>query len=213
MSAVAISVILPTVSWRTALYAEAVAGIEAQTLPRHQFEVITACDDSLDAGKFNRMVERARGEYVLWHADDDRLRPTALERMLACARETGAHIVSANVQTFSAAGVGAIASFTGAPWTFESFRHGPPVWITSLIDRARCVAAGGFAFDQLVYADWALWYELWKAGAQNAHVPDVLWEYRSHSDQASTRIDAGACRAEFYAAYPELFPGPMVASA
>jgi len=207
MTAPAISVIVPTVSWRAALYAEALAGLSAQTLPREQFEIVTACDDSTDATKFNRMLARCTGEFVLWHADDDRLRPHALEHMLAKARATGAHVISSDVQTFGDLGPGPIAHFTDGPWTFQSFRHGPPIWITSLIDRARCIAAGGFAFDALVYADWALWYELWKGGAQNAHVSEVLWDYRSHSDQASTRIDPKACRAAFYARYPELFPG------
>jgi len=206
VSGPSISVILPTISTRTALYDEARACLGAQTLDPSEFEIVTACDDSMDAGKFNRMVDRAKGEYVLWHADDDRLRPQCLERMLMKARETGAHVVSSDVQTFSAEGLGPIARFTDTPWTFESFRNGPPIWITALVDRARLVEAGGYDFTRLVYADWALWYELWKKGAQNRHVSDVLWEYRSHPDQASTRIDMKACRAAFYAAYPELFP-------
>lgn len=207
MTTPAISVLMPTVSWRTKLYAEALAGVKAQTLSADQFEIVTACDDSTDATKFNRMLDRCQGEFVLWHADDDRLRPRALERMLAKARETGAHVISSDVQTFSDLGPGPIANFNGLPWTFQSFRHGPPIWITSLIDRQRLLDVGGFFFDKLVYADWALWYELWKKGAQNANVPEVLWDYRAHSDQASAKIDAKACRAAFYARYPELFPG------
>lgn len=204
----AISVILPTISKpiRQAFYAEARAGLGAQTLSPSEFEIVTACDDSEDATKFHRMLERCTGEFVLWHADDDRLRPRCLEQMLRVARETGAHVVSAGVQTFTEAGPGPIASFSGAPWTFESFRHGPPIWITALVDRVRLIEAGGFDFARLVYADWALWYELWKRGAQNAHIDEVLWDYRSHPDQASTRIDMKACRAAFYAAYPELCP-------
>jgi hypothetical protein len=206
MSTVAISVILPTIPSRTALYAEALACLEAQTLPRDQFEIVTACDPSEDATKFNRMLERCTGEFVLWHADDDRLRPRCLEQMLSVARATGAHVVSGDVQTFSAGGWGASPVFNGAPWTFESFRGGPPIWITSLVHRERAIAAGGFDFARLVYADWALWYELWKRGAKNAHISETLWDYRAHSDQASARIDATACRAAFYAHYPELFP-------
>ena len=206
MSEYAVSVIVPTIPSRAALYEEALAGIRAQTLPQDQIELVTACDPSEDATKFNRMLERCTGEFVIWHADDDRLRPRALEVMLARARETGAHVVSSNVQTFSGAGLGASAIFTDTPWTFESFRNGPPIWITSLIDRQRCLEAGGFDFARLVYADWALWYELWKRGAKNAHVSETLWDYRAHADQASARIDPKACRAAFYAAYPELFP-------
>ena len=62
--------------------------------------------------------------------------------------------------------------------------------------------AGGFNCAKLQYADWGLWYELWKRGALNVHVDEILWEYRSHGGNA--KHDPAASRAAFFAAYPEL---------
>jgi hypothetical protein len=206
MSEFAISVLMPTKPDRAAMFQEALASVHAQTLPDDQYEIVSRCSSVWYSEKVNDLARSARGQRVIMLADDDRLRPTCLATMLAKAQETGAHVVSANVQTFSAAGPGATFRPDPAPWTFNRFRGGPPIWITSLIDRAKFLEAGGLNFTALQYADWALWYELWKLGVTTAHIDEVLWDYRDHAGQASRSIDAHACRAAFFAAYPELFP-------
>lgn len=201
-----ISVLIPTQPKRAAMFAEAIASVHAQTLDHSHYEIVSRCSSAWYPEKFNDLARTARGKRVLLLCDDDKLRPAALQLMLATALATDAHVVSGNVQTFSAAGAGASARFNGAPWTLDSFKHGPPIWISSLVDRTRMLEAGGFNFGALQYADWALWYELWKRGAKNAHVDETLWDYRGHDEQFISTGDPGAARAAFYAAYPELFP-------
>lgn len=188
------------------MFTEAMASVHAQTLPDSEIEIVSRCSSVWYPEKVNDLARSARGEFVLSLNDDDLLRPDCLRLMLATARERKAHVVSANVQCFSVAGPGAVVRFDGAPWTFDRFRGGPPIWITSLIDRQKFLDAGGFNYTKLQYADWSLWYELWKLGATTAHVDAVLWDYRDHATQASRLIDATACRAAFYEHYPELLP-------
>jgi len=206
MSEFDVSVIIPTKPDRAAMLSECLASIHAQTLDADRFEIVSRCSRRWYPEKVNDLARSARGDRILFIGDDDKLRPTCLERMLDAARETGAHVISAGVQTFSSAGPGGTFMPNSAPWTFESFRAGPPVWITSLVDRAKFLEAGGLDFSRLTFADWALWYELWKIGAKNANVDEILWDYRGHADQASASLDYPASRAQFFAAYPELFP-------
>jgi glycosyltransferase involved in cell wall biosynthesis len=201
-----ISVLMPTKPERAAMFQEALASVHAQTLDSDQVEIVSRCSSRWYPEKVNDLARSARGQFVIMLADDDRLRPGCLAAMLAKATETGAHVVSANVQNFHAGGWGPTTTFDGSPWTFERFRGGPPIWITSLVDRAKFLEAGGLNFTRLQYADWALWYELWKLGVTTSHIGETLWDYRDHPGQASKEIDAHACRAAFFAAYPELFP-------
>ena len=205
MSEFEISVIIPTKPDRAAMLTECLASIHAQTLDADRWEIVSRCSRKWYPEKVNDLALSARGERVLFIGDDDKLRPTCLARMLETAQQTSAHVISAGVQTFSDAGPGATFMPNAGPWTFESFRKGPPVWITSLVDRAKFLEAGGLNFSKLTFADWALWYELWKIGAKNAHIDEVLWDYRGHAGQASASIDYRTCRAAFFAAYPELF--------
>lgn len=204
MSEFEISVLMPTKPDRAAMFQEALASVHAQTLRSDEFEIVSRCSSVWYPEKVNDLARSARGRRVIMLADDDKLRPHCLMEMLATARKNEAHVVSSQVQTFSAAGPGATFRPDPAPWTFARFKGGPPIWITSLVDRAKFLEAGGFNFAKLQYADWALWYELWKIGVTTAVVPEVLWDYRDHPGQASHTIDGGACRAAFFAAYPEL---------
>lgn len=205
MSEFEISILMPTKPERAAMFQEALASVHAQTLRDDQFEIVSRCSSVWYPEKVNDLARSARGRRVIMLADDDKLRPLALELMLHTAREQRADVVSANVQCFSAAGPGASVAFDPAPWTFDRFRGGPPIWITSLVDRAKFLEAGGLNFAALQYADWALWYELWKIGVATAHVGETLWDYRDHPGQASREINATACRAAFFERYPELF--------
>ena len=198
-----VSVLIPTYPARAAMYAEAVQSVHAQTLSSDRWEIVTKSAAQWYPDKINDMLRSAVGRYVIFLGDDDRLDPRALGRMVEEADRTGAPIVSASVQCFGESH--ATVHFSGVPWTRESFTGGPPIWITSLVDREQCLAAGGFDFARLGYGDWALWYELFKRGATHANIPEVLWYYRDHAEQASKRIDGLAHRAAFFTAYPELF--------
>ncbi len=199
------SVLIPTIPDRAAMFAECVASIHAQTLPRERWEIVSRCSSTWYPEKVNDLAQSARGASVLMIGDDDALLP-AVSRCAATQQHARAYRLAANVQCFSAGGDGPIVRFDGTPWDFTRFRDGPPVWITTLVDRTRFLEAGGLNFAKLQYADWALWYELWKRGAKNAHLDDVHWKYRDHAGQASRQIDALDCRAKFFAAYPELIP-------
>ncbi len=140
--------------------------------------------------------------------DDDVLLPGCLAAMVATQQARGAHIVSANVQCFSAGGDGPIVRFDGTPWDFTRFRGGPPVWITTLVDRTRFLEAGELQHPEATVRRRGRYgHELWKLRRERMRtLDDVHWKYRDHAGQASRQIDALDCRAKFFAAYPELIP-------
>ncbi|MFC3518073.1 glycosyltransferase family 2 protein [Streptomonospora nanhaiensis] len=123
---IAVSVVVPAYNTAAGIV-RGIDSLRAQSLPRDRFEVIYVDDGSTDgtgdlldselAGEPNFTVvhiansgwpgrprnvgvDHARGEYVFFMDDDDRLAPEALERMLRAAERDSADIVIGRVAGF-----------------------------------------------------------------------------------------------------------------
>ncbi|MDA0567247.1 glycosyltransferase [Streptomonospora sp. S1-112] len=123
---IAVSVVVPAYNTAAGIV-RGIDSLRAQSLPRDRFEVIYVDDGSTDrTGEIldseladepnftvvhipnsgwpgrprNIGVDHARGEYVFFMDDDDRLAPEALERMLATAERDRADIVIGRVAGF-----------------------------------------------------------------------------------------------------------------
>lgn len=203
-----VSVVIPTRD-RVALLREAVASVQAQTY--RSIELVVVDDQSSDetaawlAAKGDRIrsirpethrercyarnlgLEAARGEFVLFLDDDDRLVPSAIAGMADALRRHPA----------AAAAVGAAVSFDGHgnrarvphPRRTRCLDAWPDVvfgWVTNpsrtLFRVAHLRAIGGWREDVVFAEDRELLLRLTRA-APIALVPGVVAEYRLHSGQ------------------------------
>lgn len=181
------------------MLAQTLASIEAQTLPKEQFQVLVSQSRFPYPEKLNDLAVWASGEYLLRLCDDDLLKPFALQRFLDAADQLNADLVYSNVERFGETS----SIYTPPAFTLDNLRNGPVAWFTSLVRRAKWLEVGGVDED-LVYGDWGLNYKLFKGGAAWSYVPEPLWMYRVHPGQHMRTIDMAAEREAFFQHYPEL---------
>ena len=78
-----VSIIIPTLGKRPKMLKEAIASIEAQTIP---CEIIVVKDPDKSFGnqqrKINKGIKQSSGEFYAFMGDDDRLKPDFAEKML-----------------------------------------------------------------------------------------------------------------------------------
>jgi hypothetical protein len=152
-------------------------------LHRGHGPIITALTAHLDT----------RGLVLL--ADDDELYPTHLERLIAVAIDTGAHVVYpyADLSTWPEGSVQ--RAVINRPWDIHSPRElARSNWIPGggvLIDTELWRMAGGVssAPERFHDSDWHLWRALLAAGATFTCVPEELWLYRCHAHQLQAMVD------------------------
>lgn len=196
MSGPAVSVVIASHRPHYRVLAE--ASVDAQTFGDR--EMIVRASPLWWPSKINDAMRAGVGDYLLFVGDDDLLLPPYLERTIAKARE-GYDVVTTACETF---GDGWTRTARFGDFSFEAFRRGNPVWITSLVRRELFVALGGFDEQQIWY-DYDFWYRCFKAQASFGYVPDVLWRHREgHVGKGTTGIDANQARALLHAKHPEL---------
>jgi hypothetical protein len=161
-----------------------------------------------DATKINRLAHAARGDYLCMLHDDDLLYEPFAAEMLDVASASHADVIFSDVERVNGDDGHSLGTTWLLPWTLNSFRHTSPCWISSLVKRQRFLDVGGLPTD-LTYADWALWYEIFKAGGQAAHVRTPLWRYTQHP---TDHIDHCAARTQLFCRYPELYDAPYEAA-
>jgi glycosyltransferase involved in cell wall biosynthesis len=211
MAPPSVTVVIPTRN-RLALLREAVASVQAQTLPDWQLIIV---DDASNDGTWDWLTrladartmtlrlenhsERssarncglaaARSEFVLFLDDDDRIGPRALQRMAtALERRSDAIAAVGALTTFDDRGRRQRHSHT---WFTFSRLVWPDVFLGWVPAQGQCMfrtrvirACGGFnqRLDLQGLEDYELWLKIARLGP-TLLVPFAVLEYRLHSGQ------------------------------
>lgn len=139
----------------------------------------------------NRGAEVARGKWLVFLDDDDRLRPTALAALRRALLEHPEFVwaagrlayIDANGAVLGRVHPGRFETGDIYPAMIEGCQMGPPA--TVMVNREVFDRSGGFPPEQRFCED----YDLWLAMARDhpiAAVDEVVADYRVHATQATT---------------------------
>lgn len=189
------SIVIPTFNQKDFL-AEAIESALAQTV---LCEVICINDGSTDGSKFildeyadrvkivhqvnkglpsarNTGIMNATGELILMLDSDDKLLPTAVERIEKVFDDTDADIVSPSFTMFGLQTGDVILQMRP---TLDDFKSGNKVGYCSAFKKADLLAIGGYSPRMTFgYEDLALTIDLLKRGKKIYTIPEPLWLYR-----------------------------------
>lgn len=189
------SIIIPTFNQHDFLR-ESIDSALAQTTP---CEVIVVNDGSTDGSRFildeyadrikvihqvnkglpaarNAGIMNATTELILMLDSDDRLLPTAVERMEKVFDDTDADIVSPSFTHFGLNNSDVILMMRP---TLDDFKSGNKVGYCSMFKRADLLMVGGYSPRMTFgYEDMALSIDLLKRGKKIYTIPEPLWMYR-----------------------------------
>jgi glycosyltransferase involved in cell wall biosynthesis len=148
-------------------------------------------------GNFNRALEHARGEYILWMSADDFMLPAHVERLQAVfEREPKIDVVYSGVYFADEAGrIHSIRALPGQlPVDYVDVRDELVEQITTvcplclpaaLFPRTLLDEAGPLADDEYLASDWEYAIRLAMLDKRFAHVADPSVVIRLHTDQRS----------------------------
>ncbi|MCC5835292.1 MAG: glycosyltransferase family 2 protein [Opitutales bacterium] len=135
----------------------------------------------------NEAAERASGEWLVFCDADNRCRPQMLERLVQAAGRTNADVLTCyNHQFRNTAENGEqtveyytpVGACLNVGWYANVFGDA-----NSMVRRRAFEAAGGFrSMPGLTAEDWELWARIAWQGGKFAVVPEVLFDYRVHSE-------------------------------
>lgn len=169
-----VSIVTPAIPSRLEMLSEAIATVHAQTVPPIEHLIAIDYERIGVIANTNRLVEMARGDWVVPLADDDLLHPNFLEALLSAS--DGADVVYSEMtvegETWPAVGPG---PSTGKPAGLPGM---------ALIRKALWMDLGGYRLTRQP-EDLDLWQRMSIAGAAFRYVPEVLWTYRFHGGNAS----------------------------
>lgn len=193
------SIIIPTFNQKDFL-AEAIESALAQTTP---CEIVVVNDGSTDGSKFvcdeyadrikvvhqvnkglpsarNTGIMNATGELILMLDSDDKLLPTAVERIEKVFDDTDADIVSPSFTHFGLNNSDVILQMRPA---LEDFKSGNKVGYCSAFKKADLIAIGGYSPRMIWgFEDMHLSINLLMQGKKIYTIPEPLWMYRLRPD-------------------------------
>lgn len=211
------SIIIPAFNVKEFL-AEALDSALAQTVP---CEIILVNDGSTDGTKFicddyadrvkvvhqvnkglpsarNTGIMNATGDIILMLDADDKLLPTAVERIEKIFADTDADIVSPSFTMFGLQGGDVILQMRPE---LEDFKSGNKIGYCSAFKRADLLSIGGYSPRMIWgYEDLALTIDLLKRGKKIYTIPEPLWLYRikPNSMLATAQAHDGELMAQIY---------------
>ena len=153
----------------------------------------------------NRLLARARGEFVFVLDADNGVYPAILERLVAALDDDP-------VAAFAYAPIAAIrgTEFTrlvsARPWMPQQFRHGNYIDAMAMVRTAVLREFGGWNAQMDGWEDFHLWVRLAEAGHHAAFVPQVLSWYRTSAHSLSVQVatDHAGMWSRIRAAAPKL---------
>ena len=178
-----ISVITASLPTRSAMLAECVASVAAQTLSPWEHLIGVDHGRRGPSAIRNELLETAQGVWIAIVDDDDVLFPNHLERL----RSVDADIV------YSYCSVEGRAWSPNREFDADALRAGNYIPATVLIDASFLRRLGGWREDTVYgWEDWDLYLRALDAGGTFACVPEVTWRYRFHGGNRTNRGDDAA---------------------
>ena len=165
------------------------------------FQLVLTYSELWWPSKMNEVIEHvAKGLYILVLADDDRLAPNAIERMVQEAERTRSDVVFSDYLLFGER-TGVVR---GSAWTLDNFRIRNPVpGLTALVRYEVFRSLGGFDATQ-IFQDWDFWFRAFKMGATWRYLNEPLVYYNWHSRMGSREIRYDEALALLKEKHPEL---------
>lgn len=153
----------------------------------------------------NNALSLARGEYVMFLDADDRLVPTAVERMLERLRHAPSDVgyVYGQMAYFGVkTGV-----FASQPFNPRELAKANFICATTLLRKQVIIDAGGYDDGfRMLREDWELYLRLWSRGYRGEFLPEVILEYRKHKGPT---VGTSPTKALTIAMLIRLYPGLM----
>lgn len=168
-----------------------------QTVPADEVHVIADSQHDGPAVTRNRALFASKCEFTLFLDDDDELEPNAIERLLACARNTDADVVypwftirgqlgrsPANGQMLYAKDP--FPEMFGKEFDAAELETRNFIPITTLVrtDMAKNVGGipepGDTDWPHKTNEDWGFWRRMVRADAKIVHLPERLWRWNIH---------------------------------
>lgn len=169
-----VTVITPSLPQRSSLLAEAVASVDAQTVPPRAHLIGVDTYGEGPAVIRNRLLRRVTTRWVAFLDDDDVLRPMHLERLRTIGERTGVDVV-APYCAIDGHSIG--RQFYNRPYDRDAMRRHGIFPITVVARTQPILDVGGFPEDAR-YEDWELWNALADRGHRFIVAPTVTWTYR-----------------------------------
>lgn len=169
-----VSVIIPSLGNRPEMLAEAIASIEAQTVPAHEIIVVDYKDDTYgnQARRINEGVKKSTGDAYVFMGDDDQLMPEFVRRMTEeLEKDINMDIITSRFQNFGE----------------DDGVHGPNTFpLCSTIVRRRIYdRTEGYDERIPIGIDADFYFQCFEKGARWSIIPDILFRSRVHKDQYS----------------------------
>ena len=153
----------------------------------------------------NNALSLARGEYVMFLDADDRLVPTAVERMLERLRHAPSDVgyVYGQMEYFGVK----TGLFASHPFDPHKLAKANFICATTLLRKQVIIDAGGYDDGfRMLREDWELYLRLWSRGYRGEFLQEVILEYRKHKGPT---VGTSPTKALTIAMLIKLYPGLM----
>ena len=193
-------------SHRQQFLPRAIASVFAQTLPKHELQLLVnySADPALFLTNWNDLCSIAKGEYVCILGDDDTMEPAYIQTCISALDASGADIAYTQVMGRDGQGRATGAYLPPSVITLDTMRQGNAIWSSSIVRRELWQRIGGYDMPLPYVHDYDFWVRCLQAGAKTEYVPIVGWNHYAHNEG---RVTTTSDKTEAWAAFDSKHSG------